>query len=180
MDTTAQIVVRPAIVDDAAAIQEVFYQGWLAAYPNAEHGITVGDIEDRFKDRLSEETLCERRKQIANPAEGTTTLVAKKGDMTIGVCRVGKHADGNHLYALYVLPEYHRQGVGTALWNIAQRYLDPTKHTLVEVATYNVNAVKFYEKLGFVDTGRRMRDPRFTMKSGAIIPEMEMHRTATP
>jgi len=26
--------------------------------------------------------------------------------------------------------------------------------------------------------GRRMRDPKFTLKSGAIIPEMEMQREA--
>jgi ribosomal protein S18 acetylase RimI-like enzyme len=49
----------------------------------------------------------------------------------------------------------------------------------VEVATYNANAIRFYEGLGFVDTGKRMSDPKFTMKSGAIIPEMEMRREAT-
>ncbi|MFZ2522424.1 MAG: hypothetical protein WAX44_00605 [Minisyncoccia bacterium] len=29
-------------------------------------------------------------------------------------------------------------------------------------------------KLGFVDTGRRFNDERFRMRSGAILPEMEM------
>jgi hypothetical protein len=51
-------------------------------------------------------------------------------------------------------------------------------HKVVEVATYNTNAIKFYERLGFVDTGKRISDPKLMMKSGAIIPVMEMRREA--
>lgn len=115
---------------------------------------------------------------MTNPPEGQTTLVAKKGDKVVGVCRATKHVDHNQLYAVYVLPEYHGHGIGTAMWQEVQQYLDPTKPTMVEVAIYNAKAIKFYERLGFADTGRRMRDPKFTLKSGAIIPEMEMRREA--
>lgn len=163
---------------DVEGMQEVFYRGWLATYPNVEHGITVDDIEDRYKDRLSSEKLAQRREQAANPLEGQTTLVAKKGGKVVGLCRVSKHSDRNQLYAIYILPEYHGQGIGTAMWNAAEQYLDPAKHTVVEVATYNAKAIKFYEGLGFVDTGKRMSDPKFAMKSGAVIPEMEMRREA--
>jgi hypothetical protein len=41
-----------------------------------------------------------------------------------------------------------------------------------------VKAIKFYAGLGFVDTGRRMSNPKFKMQSGAVIPEMEMRREA--
>ncbi len=167
-----------ATPEDVEGMQEVFYHGWLATYPNAEHGITVDDIEDRYKDRLSPEKLAQRREQAANPLEGQTTLVAKKDDKVVGLCRVSKHPDRNQLYAIYVLPEYHGQGVGTAMWNAAQQYLDASKHTIVEVATYNDKAIEFYKRLGFVDTGKRMSDPKFTMKSGSVIPEMEMRREA--
>jgi hypothetical protein len=44
----------------------------------------------------------------------------------------------------------------------------------VEVATYNSNAIAFYKKLGFIETGRRFTNEKTRMKSGSIIPEMEM------
>jgi ribosomal protein S18 acetylase RimI-like enzyme len=179
VNNATPITIAPVTTDDVVGMQDVFYRGWLATYPNVEHSITVDDIEDRYKDRLSEDKLRTRREQIANPPEGQTTLIAKKDGKVVGVCRVTKHPDRNQLYAIYVLPEYHGQGIGTAMWNAVQQYLDPTKHTIVEVAVYNTNAIKFYEGLGFVDTGKRMSDPKFTMKSGSIIPEMEMRREAT-
>lgn len=62
----------------------------------------------------------------------------------------------------------------------AQQYLDPAKNIIVQVATYNTNAIAFYERFGFVDTGKRWSDERFRMKSGAVIPELEMLRKAEP
>ena len=55
-----------------------------------------------------------------------------------------KQPDRNQLYAIYVLPEYHGRGIGTAMWQAAQQYLNSNKHTLVEVAIYNTTAIKFY------------------------------------
>ena len=34
--------------------------------------------------------------------------------------------------------------------------------------------VKFYEKLGFKDTGKRFEEEKFRFKNGANIPQMEM------
>ncbi len=170
------VAISVATPDDVLGIQEVFIQGWVATYPNAEHGITVDDIKEWFTDRDLRGNLQKRKERLANPVNGQTTLVAKAGGRVVGVCRVMKHSDRNHLESIYVLPEYHGRGIGTAMWNSAQQYLDSTKHTIVEVATYNDKAIQFYGGLGFVDTGMRILDPRFTMKSGAVIPEMEMRR----
>jgi hypothetical protein len=41
--------------EDTWAITEVFYKSWLLAYPNEKYGITVDDIEDRFKIAFSPE-----------------------------------------------------------------------------------------------------------------------------
>jgi ribosomal protein S18 acetylase RimI-like enzyme len=163
-----------AVPDDVIDIQEVFYRTWLATYPNEEVGITVDDIEDRYKDRLNENALSKRREQIANPSEGQTLLVAKDCKRVIGLCRVVKKSDRNQLQAIYVLPEYQGRGVGGKLWEDAKKLLDFTKDIYVEVATYNSNAISFYKKLGFVETGRRFTNEMTKMKSGSIIPEMEM------
>lgn len=175
-----EIQVAVATPDDVEGMQEIFYRGWLATYPNTEHGITVDDVEDRFKDRYSDERLAKRRNHIASPPPGETTLVAKLERQVVGLCQVVKHADRNQIEAIYVLPEYHGRGIGTALWWEAQRYVDLLRPIFVEVAIYNAQAIAFYKKLGFEDTGKRMVDPRFTLKSGSVIPEMEMRREVQP
>ncbi len=176
MTKGTEIAIARATPDDVIGIQDVAYHGWLATYPNAKHGITVDDIEDRYKDRHTEERITQGREQMANPPEGQTTLIAKEGGKIVGFCRATKHPDRNQLYAIYVLPEYHGRGIGRAMWQEAQQYLDSNKHTIVEVAIYNTKAIKFYEGLGFTDTSKRMSNSKFKMKSGAVIPEMEMRR----
>ena len=67
MRKATEITIAHATPDDVIGIQDVAYHGWLATYPNAERGITVDDIEDRFKDRHTEERIAQRREQMANP-----------------------------------------------------------------------------------------------------------------
>jgi len=174
------IRVVPASPDDVEGIEEVFYRTWLATYPNPELGITVDDVEERFKDRFLPERLARRRERIGDPTPGTSLFVAKEGDRVVGVCYVVVHLEKNQLQSIYVLPGYQGKGVGAALWHEAQKNLDASKDTIVQVATYNTSAIQFYERLGFVDTGKRWSDESFRMKSGAVIPELEMMRKAEP
>ncbi|MBP9757316.1 MAG: GNAT family N-acetyltransferase [Candidatus Pacebacteria bacterium] len=162
---------RPEHVEQA---QEVFYQTWLHTYPNEAAGITVDDIEDRWKDRNSAERLERRRSELLKADPNQKYLVAIDGKKVVGVCVATKSAELNKLNAIYVLPEYQGAGIGTMLWNEVRTFFDPSLPVTVGVATYNTSAIQFYEKLGFTDTGRRYSDERFKMNSGAMIPEMEM------
>ena len=85
-----------------------------------------------------------------------------------------KSENRNQLGAIYVVPDYQGKGAGYSLWNRALEFIDVSKNTFVEVADYNINAVSFYSKIGFVDTGDRWSDEKFKMKSGVTIPEMRM------
>lgn len=172
-----KIEIVTATPEDVEGMQEVFYRTWLATYPNEERGITVDDIEDQFKDRHSEEKLVRMRERIVK-FPNNVTLVAKEGDRVIALCRIIKNENKNQLQAIYVLPEYQGRGIGNSLWQEVQKFLDSNKDTIVEVATYNKNAIGFYEKLGFSDTGERWKDEKFKMKSGAQIPEMRMIKKA--
>lgn len=166
--------IAPLSPEDIAGMREVIYRTWLATYPNAEHGITLEDIVDTYEyEGRREEETAGWLAWLANPAEGFTVLVAKHDGRVVGVCLVIKHADQNKLDGMYVLPEHQGQGIGTALWQAAQDYLDPDKHTIVTVVAYTP-AVKFYQSLGFVDTGKHPVDSEFKFKSGAVFPEVEM------
>jgi ribosomal protein S18 acetylase RimI-like enzyme len=169
-----EIKIVSATPEDVRGVAEVFYKTWLATYPNEEIGITTEDIEDRYKEAFTEVGLAKRAERIAHPAENTSFFIAKDGDKVIGVCNVMRHPDKNQLQAIYVLPEYQGKGVGAMLWEEAQRHFDLDKDTIVQVATYNTNAINFYKKLGFEETDKRWEDEKFKMKSGAMIPEMEM------
>lgn len=52
---------------------------------------------------------------------------------------------------------------------------DSKKDVIVHLAVYNLKAIEFYKKLGFVDTGKRFSEEAYKMPiSGVIVPEMEM------
>lgn len=169
------IIIGKAKTEDVRQIQDVFYKTWLATYPNDEVGITEEDIEERFKNRFSYEVINKRIEQLINISEGHLFIVAKKGALVVGVCRLEKTADYFRIIAIYVLPEYQRKGVGKMFWEEAKKYFGKEKDIIVQVATYNSKAISFYQKLGFVDTGKRFTEENLRMPvSGIAIPEMEM------
>lgn len=174
MESEPRIQIFPAAPKDVRGMQEVLYRTWLATFPDEKTGITVDDIDDRYKNAFTEESLKRGADIMANPREGETHLVAKEGDRVVGVCRVIEREDANQLQAIYVLPEYQRRGVGRLLYEEAQKVFDPKKDIIVQVATYNTNAIEFYKRLGFQDTGKRWEDEKFKMKSGAVLPQLEM------
>ena len=172
-----EVKIEKAKVGDGEMLADVFYRTWLATYPNEKYGITVDDIEDRFAKRRAEMAKVkeeDKDEKLKNPPPGSTTLVAWVENKIVGVCRIVVNDERNQLKAIYVLPEYQGKGIGKMFWQECEKYFNLEKDTYVEVAVYNDNARAFYEKIGFVDTGRRMTDEGTRMKSGVMIPEMEM------
>jgi ribosomal protein S18 acetylase RimI-like enzyme len=169
------ILITTPIPEDAEGIQTVYFETWLDTYPNAEAGITREDIEHMFMDVFTEETLQKRRETLANaPEDGKLFLIAKDRNTVVGLCGVTIQEEFNKLGIIYVLTGYQRKGIGKKLWEAIISFLDKEKDTIVRVATYNSKAISFYEKLGFIDTGKRMSDEKWRMKSGSLLPEMEM------
>ena len=119
-----KITISIATARDAEGMGKVFYKTWLATYPNEEFGITVDDIEDRFQDRSTKEGIKKASERISNPPEGSTTFVAKEGDMIVGVCKILVSEKGNRIGAIYVLPDYQGWGIGRKLWEQALKVFD--------------------------------------------------------
>lgn len=169
------ITIQKPNKEDVKDIQQVFYKTWLATYPNSDIGITVEDIEERFKNRFSEKAIQKRLDDISNKNSDKLFLVAKNNNEVVGVCRVIKEDKLNKLEAIYVLPEFQGQGIGKMFWIEALKFWNNDKIIIVQVASYNSNAIRFYERLGFVDTGKRFTDENLKMPvSGILIPEMEL------
>ena len=171
---TYTIDTRPALPSDVLGIQEVFYQGWLYAYPSSAHGVTVEDIQHRYRHRHAPENICKRMQEYANVPLRLTVQVAVHHTRVIGVCRMSHNEERNELEALYVLPRYQRQGYGHVLFVESLAKHNELLPTVVHVASYNNQAIQFYRKLGFRDIRRLIENEKFRLQSGAIIPEIEM------
>ncbi len=167
------IKIEEAKPTDAYSIKEVLYFSWLATYPNEKEGVTLDDIKELLKDALSEEKVRQKAEQIMN-APDKKNLVARLGAKVVGFCLAERSLEKNQLRAIYVLPEYTNKGIGRMLWCEIKPFFDNSKKITVELATYNENAMNFYKKLGFKDSGKRITNEKLRLKSGTVISELEM------
>jgi len=167
-----EIEIKEATTDDVFGISDVQKESWLATYPNEEFGITGEDIlsEDfRSKGRIEK-----RIEIVKNPNSNTKFFVAKDREKVVGYCCAQKFEDFNKIKSIYILPEFHKMGIGKKLMHKAFDFFGDKKPIKLSVAIYNQNAIDFYEKLGFVKGQRFEHNPEGVFISGREIPEMEM------
>lgn len=90
-------------------------------------------------------------------------VAADEDDRPVGFMRL----EGTHVDSLFVVPEKHGQGVGRAL--LAHAY-SQSRQLSVEVNEQNMEARRFYERLGFVQVGWTATDA-----GGRPYPLLMMH-----
>lgn len=170
-----KILIRRARPNDALSIIHVLHQTWLSTYPNEEMGITKEKIEESFQESLSKENVKKFASKIALKIPDEMRLVALVDGKIIGIATLIKNKQNNELKTIYVLPEFQGKGVGKMLWEEVRKFCDISKETIVNVATFNLNAIEFYKKLGFVDTGKRIEKGNWRVKTSSFkMPTMEM------
>ncbi len=162
------ISISPARPQDAEGIAAVQHDTWLATYPNEKLGITLAAIKERLSRDQPVERIAKWRNIIGNLEEYVT--VAKDGPNIIGFSCAKKGDTANHIAAIYILPQYHGTGVAQKLMDAAMNWLGDEQDIIVEVASYNDRAIRFYQKYDFAPTGE-------TGNSG-VIPTMLMRRNA--
>lgn len=171
-----KIKIRKSVPDDVFGIRDVQKNTWLKTYPNSTEGITVEDIKKKFKiDETPEgrKKIGERKKKYKD--KNISIWVVETEGRIIGFCtaiREGKH---NRIGAIYVLPAYQRKGLGKKLIKEAFAWLGDKKDIMINVARYNKQAIDFYKKFGFVETGKEgALDSAAKLPSGKFIPEIEL------
>lgn len=178
------IKIRPSTASDVFQIREVQKQTWLDVYPNPEAGITYDDIQAKFD---QDDTL-EGREKIAAKKDKyyqdknicIWTAVSQNSlqqDQIVGFVMGIKKKQFNRIAAIYVLPLFQRQGIGSRLIQAVMDWLDQDKEIFVNVVSYNRSAISFYKKFGFKSTGRSgVLDEAARLLSGKLLPEIEMVR----
>ncbi len=171
-----KIEISPATPEDVLGIRELEYETWKATYPSDESGITQDDVDwyfDIFKKSFSAKNIEKTALEIKElPDEQCVVVVKNETGKIIGFAWLEKKDDNNELGAIYVHPEYQGMNLGREIWDKAESFFDTHNNTLLTVEENNLRAIKFYEKLGFRDTGKRVTSLVFP--SGAKFNEIEM------
>ena len=160
---------------DVFGIRNVQKITWIDTYPNLELGITKEDIKSNFsKDNTKEGSrqIEGWKSRYSDPNEHR--WVAKDGNEIVGFCVVSREKSNYRIQAIYVLPSYQGNGIGRRLFDMSLQWLGNDKDIYVNVVSYNVNAIKFYEKFGFIKTGKNVVDDIASLPSGVTLPEIEM------
>ena len=146
------IKIRRAIVSDATAIATINVNTWKVAYK----GIIPQDYIDS---RTIVDKIPNWAQRISNVKENKKEMFVaeisdQNGSEIVGFAMGGRSffedfdIDGD-LNAMYILPIYWKQGIGTLLFNaVVKSFLDLNYKTMVIWALKDNSACNFYIKMG--------------------------------
>lgn len=140
---------KMTVSDDRAAVSRVYVESWRAAY----RGIVPDDYLEQLEDSRWASVL---------DTPGLTSLLLVDGDRIVGTAAVcaSRWTDFpacGEIVSLYLLPDYIGKGYGAALLQAAMAALQEAGFSdiLLWVLEENLRAIRFYERLGFTDSGIR-------------------------
>ena len=142
------VSLRAAAPDDAAAIQEVRFMSWRAAYA----ALIPEALFTRFDRAAAAARHAERlasgaARALVAEIDGTTVAFA-----TFGPCRDDDLPDAGEVYGLYVHPDNWSTGIGRALLPAAVDALG-VRPVVLWVLRDNARARRFYELAGWASDG---------------------------
>ena len=149
--------VRVASVEDAPGIARVHVDTWRTAY----RGILPADFLNALSYEARTQRWCENLAQ-AGPQQ--FTLVAEDDDAVVGFAGGGPERDGmpgydGEIYAVYVLAQHQRRGIGRQLMGVSARRLMDHGFgaAMLWALEANWRARAFYEALGGQFIGRKAK-----------------------
>lgn len=150
------ISIRKASPADAAGIAHVQVAGWRFAY----HGIMDADYLANLDE---EEKTFQWEKRLSS--DQAAAWIAIQDDHVVGFCRAGPlrktkaleeaaldFSTTGELYAIYVLEEFQRQGLGQHFLRQVKLFFNKEDYTqfIVWALSENKRALKFYQNQGGV------------------------------
>ena len=150
------IQIRAAIPEDATSMARVHVDSWRSTYAGIVSAEYLSSLSYRNREAAWKQLLTSDR-------PGTSYFVAETGgDDIVGFGSGGPEREGDRiyrgeLYAIYILEEYQRMGLGCRLFSsVTQRLLtDGFSSMLLWVLEDNHPACRFYESLGGERVGRK-------------------------
>lgn len=146
---------RHAVAADAGEISRLYAQSWRAAYVGVVSQSYLDALQDYHWTATVTDWLATGRFQALLGCHGQITA----GCAIYGRARAETMEGWGELVSLYIKPGYFRKGCGSL---VVSALLDELRGQGVTgcylwVLEGNKRAIAFYERMGFVDSGDRMR-----------------------
>jgi ribosomal protein S18 acetylase RimI-like enzyme len=160
--------IRYADANDAKVLGEIHSKSWEVAYKDI--------VPDEILNRMTAEKRQKYFHKALTEYWEEDALIFKDnkaaGFICIGKCR-DKDKDDTYgeIWGLYLLPEYWNKGIGTYFinWGLNELKRRNYKKATLWVLEENLNARKFYEKIGFehdgtveeITIGKKLKEYRY-------------------
>ena len=140
--------IRAASRSDAAGVASVHVAAWQWAYRGIMPDELLDGLQPERRQAMWESTI---------GRDGHAVFVAEGGGEIVGFCHAARHTDDDlgELYAIYLLQNVTRRGVGRRLMQHAEAALTDLgcHEAVLWVATANTPTRRFYEAGGWHDDG---------------------------
>lgn len=134
-------LIREMVKEDTKQVQEAVKKSWNATY----EGIIPIEIQENFLNGAYNDEMMKRR------LEHSLMLVAEAENAIVGFANFTPVNDQGQteLSAIYLLPEYQGEGIGSALLTAGFEKLKDVKEIHLDVEKENVIGASFYKSKGF-------------------------------
>ncbi|WP_150285476.1 GNAT family N-acetyltransferase [Rummeliibacillus sp. TYF-LIM-RU47] len=135
-----KLVIRKMSYPDIQEVQEIAQTSWHSTYD----GIIPSDVQNRFLAQAYNPDMLEKR------YSGSPFYVAEQEGVIVGFANYSNIQSGQwvELAAIYLHPEYQKQGIGTALLQKGIEDLKPA-YVCINVEKDNTIGMNFYKAKGF-------------------------------
>jgi ribosomal protein S18 acetylase RimI-like enzyme len=144
---------REATVSDCVAIAQVHVQSWKQSF--------AGIVPQAFLDNMSVEKRAKAFESRFSEVSYKMYVAEAAGHSVVGFADFGEPREkiGNYegeLYAIYLLVEFQRKGIGAQLFNQGVEFLIRSGKSSMYLLALEVSPYKsFYEKMGGQVIGRK-------------------------
>ena len=162
------MIVREAKIADAPAIARVNLDTWRTAYREIVPADYLAQLSYEKRESNWQEILvnAEKSKNFVCVAENDSGQIV--GFAAGGCERTGKYVYQGELFAIYILDEYQRQGIGRQLVRtVATKLAELTLNSMLVWVLGDNSACRFYEFLG----GEKVEEQQ-TSRAGVALKEI--------
>ena len=162
------MIVREAKIADAPAIARVNVDTWRTAYRKIVPADYLANLSYEKRESNWQEILSNVKKtgDFVCVAENDSGQIV--GFAAGGGERTGKYVYQGELFAIYILEEYQRQGIGRQLvGSVARKLAELSLNSMLVWVLGDNSACRFYEFLG----GEKVEEEQ-TSRAGVILKEI--------
>jgi ribosomal protein S18 acetylase RimI-like enzyme len=147
------VSLREATVADCAAVAEVHVRSWRESF--------AGIVPQAFLDKMSVERRAKAFEGRFSDDDYRMYVAEAAGRGVVGFADFGKAREmfagyEGELYAIYLLPEFQRKGIGAGLFNQGVEFLIRSgRSSMYLLALADSPYKSFYEKMGGQVIGRK-------------------------